>query len=80
MGGNFYPAVCCVVAENESPQRIHEVKGLDQQLADAAGVTIEGMPQAEYNAVYLPAGEYEGWLCFESAEGKHLFRLIGLEM
>ena len=51
-----------------------------EQLADATGVTIEGMPQSEYNAVYLPAGEHEGWLRFESAEGKHLYRLVDLQV
>ena len=34
------------------------------------------MPKAEFNSVYLPAGEQEGWLRFESAEGKHLYRDI----
>ena len=47
-----------------------------EHLADAAGVAIEGMPQAEYNAVYLPAGEHKSWSRFESADGKHLYRQI----
>ena len=38
------------------------------------------MPQAEYNAVYLPAGDLNGWLRFESLDGKHLYRLVDLEM
>ena len=50
-----------------------------EQLADAAGVTVEGMPKAEYNAVYLPVGDHKGWLRFESAEGKHLYRHLSHE-
>ena len=47
-----------------------------EQLANVVAVTIEGMPTAAYNSVYLPAGEHDGWLCFESTEGKHLFRCV----
>ena len=47
-----------------------------QQLAGVAGVMIEGVPKVEFNSVYLPAGEHEGWLRFESADGKHLHRQI----
>ena len=45
-----------------------------EQLANIAGVAIEGMPDAAFNSVYLPAGEHEGWLHLESAEGKHILR------
>ena len=47
-----------------------------EQLADAAGATVEGMPKAEYNAVYLWIGDHDGCLRFESPEGKHLYRQI----
>ena len=47
-----------------------------EQLADVAGVTLEGHPSPQYNSLYLPAGEHEGWPRFESAEGKHLYRHI----
>ena len=46
------------------------------QLTDVAGVTIEGLPAAEYNAVYLPAGYHQSWQRFESVEGNHIFRYI----
>ena len=47
-----------------------------EQLAGAAGVAIDGVPDVVFNSVYLPAGEHEGWLRFESAEKKHLFRCV----
>ena len=37
------------------------------------GISIENVPQFEYNSVYLPAGEANGWPRFVSAEGMHLF-------
>eukprot|EP01051_Picozoa_sp_SAG22_P005629 SAG22_NODE_339_length_12034_cov_3.087474_6_plen_729_part_00 len=45
-----------------------------EQLADIAAVSVEGLlSQPEYNGVYLRAGEYDGWVHFESAQGMHLF-------
>lgn len=47
-----------------------------EQLAGVAGVIVEGIPQAEYNAIYLSVEEHEGWLRFESPEGQHMYRQI----
>ena len=44
------------------------------QLGELAGLAVEGVPQQDYNGVYLPAGVHDGWTRFESSEGKHLFR------
>ena len=76
-----------VDAEEYSEQQRAEAEAAEQaacdaakeQLADSAGVTIEGMPHAEYDAVYRPVGEHAGWFRFESTEGKHLFRNISDE-
>ena len=48
------------------------------QLADIRAVSFEGLPASllEYTGVYLAAGEHEGWLRFESAQGRHLYRCI----
>ena len=47
------------------------------QLAELAGLAVEGVPQQDHNGVYLPVGVHDGWTRFESAEGKHLFRASG---
>lgn len=35
-----------------------------ERLTGVAGVLIQGLPKADYNSVYLPAGVHEGWLRF----------------
>ena len=47
-----------------------------RQLKDVAGAAVVGMPQLEFNDVYLPAGDHEGWPRFESPQGKHLYFLL----
>ena len=46
------------------------------QLSGVAGVKLKGLPVREFNGIYKPAGEHEGWPRFENAEGKHLFRFV----
>eukprot|EP01045_Picozoa_sp_COSAG04_P010135 COSAG04_NODE_612_length_11991_cov_17.359569_3_plen_646_part_00 len=60
-----------VLAVSSSPLAV-----ATRQLGGVAGVAVEGMPQPDFNGVYLPAGDHEGWPRFESAEGKHLFRSL----
>ena len=72
-------AAAAEVSDSEPLAEQTACNAAKEQLTDVAGVTIEGMPQAEFNSVYLPVGEHEGWVRFESAEGKHLYRLIDLD-
>ena len=44
-----------------------------QQLKGKA-VEVRGMPQVEFNGVYIIAQDREGWPRFENAQGKHLYR------
>ena len=46
------------------------------QLSGVAGVKLKGLPVREFNGIYKPAGEHEGWPRFENDSGKHLFRFV----
>jgi hypothetical protein len=60
----------------EVAKRQEAAKAAAVQQLKGKAVEVCGMPQAEFNGVYIVAGDHEGYPRFENAQGKHLYHSI----